>query len=119
MPDSTPERAKVTEGLRQLADYLDANPGVPVSEYTHCDLLAFTSHDYSDAASRAEVDRIAALLGAPVRDETGRGGHYKATRSFGPISYSMIHIPAEHRAAHAALMSYSGCVTPDSTLKAA
>ena len=46
----------------------------------------------------------------PVSDETGRGGHYTVTRSFGPVSYSAICVPDRRAAERRALMSYSGNV---------
>ena len=103
-------RAKVIGGLRQLADYLDAHPGVPVCPFGW-DLSIYPQ--YADDADRAaEVDRIAAILGVDVTDQTGQGGHYIASRSFGLITYEAVHIPRRHRDASKALMSYSGCVEP-------
>ena len=110
IPSDLLHRAKVIDGLVELAAYLQAHPDVPVAPYGW-DLNIYTHDD--DAACRAEVDRIAAILGAPVEDDTGRGGHYLTTRSFGLISYRAVHIPARCSAAHRALMSYRDCVTPD------
>lgn len=50
-------RTQIISGLRQLADYLQAHPGVPVNEYGW-DLHAFATTD-SDPAGRADVDEIA------------------------------------------------------------
>jgi hypothetical protein len=122
MPDNINEnqlvRARVIDGLRELADFLDTNPDLPVNEFG-CDLTAFTSSNQGDADSRAQVNQVASMLGVPARDDTAAGGHYAAVRSFGPVQYKMIYIPARCRAAHAAFMSYSGCVAPDTDLKAA
>jgi hypothetical protein len=111
IPDhETRARARVIAGLRQAADYLDAHPGVPVSE-PGWDLLAFPAPGTRDPAGRAEVDRVAAVLG--VRPGTAvPGGHYRAVRAFGPVTYQFIHITAREQAAHRALMSYSGAVIP-------
>ena len=49
----------------------------------------------------------------PVCDETGHGGHYTVTRSFGLISYSAVYVPDRRAAEHRALMSYSGTVIPE------
>jgi hypothetical protein len=85
-------RHQTITGLRALADFLEANPAVPVCEY---------GQDYSlhvrtetDASAVTEVDRIAALLGSPVRDDTGRGGHYSVVKTFGRITYRAVHIPS-------------------------
>ncbi len=98
-------------GLRQLADYLDTHPAVPVALHGW-DLLVSTHHD-RDPDGIAEVDRIAALLGVPAEDEIADGGHYSAIKVFGPVTYRAFHIPARYRAVHRALMTYAYSVTPD------
>jgi hypothetical protein len=110
IPGDLLHRAKVISGLRQLADWLDAHPGVPVSPYGW-DLSIYPQHD-DDTARAAEVDRIAAILGVTVTDQTPTGGHYTAARSFGLITYEAVYIPRRRRDACAALMSYSGCFDP-------
>lgn len=85
---STNERAALIGGLRDLADYLESNPGVPAPIYS--DVFTFPP-DGDWAVMRAEIDSIAARLGVAGR-ETG-GGHYVATRSFGPIEYRAVAIP--------------------------
>jgi hypothetical protein len=111
-PDQTP-RDQFTAGLRQLADYLDSHPAIPVAPYGW-DLLVST-HCAADPDDIAQIDRIAALLGVPVEDELADGGHYSAIKSFGPITYRAFHIPARHKAAHRALMTYADSVTPEET----
>jgi hypothetical protein len=110
IPSDLLHRAKVIDGLVELAAYLEAHPDLPVCPFGW-DLNIYT-HTGDDAASRAEVDRIAAVLGAQVQDDTGRGGHYRAGRSFGLISYAAVHVSARRSAAFGALMSYHDCVTP-------
>lgn len=89
-------RAQITDGLRQLADYLDTHPGIPLSPYGW-DLLVSTRCD-NDTEGRAEIDRIAAILGVPADDDTASRGHYTAARSFGPVRYFAYHIPAYQKA---------------------
>lgn len=103
-------RSKVIAGLRQLADYLHDHPAVPVAPFGW-DVLAHAKAD-SEQAERAEVDRIAAILGVPVTDDTAEGGHYRAIRSFGLITYEAVHIPKRCMEVYDALMSYRHCVTP-------
>ncbi len=110
IPSDLLHRTKVIDGLVELAAYLEAHPDVPVAPFGW-DLNVYTQ-DQDEAACRAEVDRIAAILGAQVRDDTGRGGHYRADRSFGLISYAAVHVTARRAAAYNALMSYHDCVTP-------
>jgi hypothetical protein len=111
VPGDLLSRAQTIAGLRELADYLQAHPGVPVRD------LGWDLNIYpqlpTEALKRAEIDRIAAVLGVPVCDETGQRGHYTVTRSFGLVSYSAICVPDRRAAEHRALMSYSGTVAPD------
>ena len=107
------DRAQIIDGLRQLADYLAAHPAVPVAPYGW-DLLV-SSHRDTDTEGIAEIDRIAAILGVTVKDDTSNGGHYTAARAFGPISYQAFHISARSKAAYRAYMTYADHVTPDNT----
>lgn len=110
-------RTQTITGLRQLADYLDQHPDIPVAPYGWS-LLTFARHD-DDAARQAEVDQVADILGAQVHDDTANGGHYTAARTFGRITYEFIHVTARSRALHRAHMSYADAVTPDDTPEAA
>jgi hypothetical protein len=110
IPGDLLHRAKVIDALVELAAYLEAHPDVPVAPFGW-DLNVYPCQD-DEAASRAEVDKIAAILGTTVKDATGRGGHYRVQRSFGLITYSAVHVPARRQAAFDALMSYQGCVAP-------
>jgi hypothetical protein len=103
-------RDQTITGLRALADFLEANPTVPVSEYGQ-DYNLYVRTD-TDASAVAEVDRIAAILGSPVRDDTRRGGHYWAVKTFGRITYRAVHIPSRAMADHEAQMSYRDNITP-------
>lgn len=104
-------RTQTIAGLRALADFLENNPGVPVREYGG-DYTVFPRAD-DDTAERAEIDRIARALGETVTNETGRGGHYSTSKTFGRITYTAIHVPTERQAAHDALMSYAPVFHPD------
>ncbi len=86
-------RRQTITGLRALADFLEANPDVPVAEYGQ-NFNIFTGHSgLDDTAAVAQVDQVAELLGVSVFDRRDRGGHYSATRSFGRIAYTITHIP--------------------------
>jgi hypothetical protein len=109
--DSDPDtRIRFISDLRQLADLLDANPGLPVPAYGH----SITVHaDSTDNGGRAQVDSVAAHLGMHVRDDTARGGHYVTGRDFGALSYRVIAIPEAAMQRHLALYTYTDCVAPD------
>jgi hypothetical protein len=97
-------RHQTIAGLRALADFLEANPGVPVNPYGWD--VSYHPRD-TDEHQAAEVDRIAALLDTVPVDDRPHGGHYTASKTFGRITYTAVHVPARRMAAHEALMSYS------------
>jgi hypothetical protein len=105
-------RDDLITGLYALAGYLTAHPDMPVpDEYTR---IAITIHATgTDADKRAEVDRIAQLLGVPVTDETADHGHYYAERAFGPIAYGAIGILSDAIRRYNAGQSYADSVIPD------
>jgi hypothetical protein len=82
------ERAGLTAGLRNLADFLDRNTGVPAPIST----VVYVFPDGSNAEMFAEIDVIAAQLGAVARAESPRG-HYTTVRYFGPVRYCAVAIP--------------------------
>jgi hypothetical protein len=53
----------------------------------------------TDNERRAGVDQAAGVLGVQAAD---RGGHYRASRRFGPVEYVAVMIPREDRAGDAA-----------------
>ena len=85
---SSAERAEFLTGLRSLIDYLECNPDVPLT--SHSVVYAFPADGEWDA-KRAEIDRIAALVGVPAARSFG--GHYLAVRAFGPVEYRAVAIP--------------------------
>jgi hypothetical protein len=86
------QRARLIAGLFDLAVFLEANPDVPAPRYT--DMLAFPSEG-ADADRCAEIDAIAARIGAEAHHEYG---HYVADRQFGPVHYRAVAIPHDHDA---------------------
>lgn len=83
-------RAKAIQGNRELWDYLEHHPEVPLPNVlagTHEHLILLGS----DAAMIAEVDRIAGELRAAPQ---WRDGRYTATRAFGGAAvYSAVAFP--------------------------
>lgn len=86
----TKQRARLIAGLLDLAAFLQANPDVPAPQYT--DVLVFPS-DGTDAERRAEIDAIAARIGAETETVCG---HYIVTRQFGPVEYRAVVIPHDN-----------------------
>ena len=79
-------KGRFVRALRELADYLDRNPAIPVPKTGETVTLHASS---ANDGGRAQVDHIAKLLDADIRDETAHGGHYWAVRQFGPIGYEI------------------------------
>jgi hypothetical protein len=102
-------KGRFTGALRELADYLDQNPAIPVPKTGETVTVHASSADYG---GRAQVDHIARLLDAGIRDETARGGHYWAVRQFGPIGYEIVAISEMPAAADRTPICYQS-VTPD------
>jgi hypothetical protein len=103
-------QGKFIRSLRELADYLDRNLVIPVPKFGATILLHAS---VAENGGRAQVDQIAGLLGADIKDDTACGGHYSAVRNFGVIGYEIVAITEHYSAVHDALMSYRGCVAPD------
>ena len=88
------QRVRLIAGLRDLADFLDQNPDVPVPR--RADLLVFPP-EASDAEMFAEIDTIAELIGSTASDADSPRGHYSAVRDFGPVQYRAVAIPYSAR----------------------
>ncbi|GAA2846674.1 hypothetical protein GCM10010517_03430 [Streptosporangium fragile] len=111
MSTDTDRRTAFITGLRDLAAFLEANPELPAPKAST--LVTYFPDHATDAEMCAEIDRIAALCGTGIDADFLPYGHYVTTLSFGPVRYEATAILADARARHDALMSYHGCVTPD------
>ncbi|GII95777.1 hypothetical protein [Sinosporangium siamense] len=109
----TDHRKALTNGLRDLADFLDSNPGIPVP--LHGVPIHYFPPTADDAEMTAAIDQIASLLGSPVSQDY----HYKTGIPFGPVVYEAIAVFAAKRAQYEADSTYFGCVTPDNADAAA
>ncbi|GGV33946.1 hypothetical protein GCM10010182_67210 [Actinomadura cremea] len=97
-------RDEYIKGLRDLADFIESHPELPLP--TGSSVGPYVTG--TDEEERAEVDRIATILGVTASGDT----HYIASRSFGPVTYEAIAIAADHMARYDALMSYRNVVEP-------
>ena len=102
--DPATRQAFIT-GLRDLADYLDRHPVVPVPAHGTEIYLSATLIDYGGCA---QVDHFARQTGVPVTDNTAHGGHYQAVRSFGPVGYRMTALSAARMTVYQAEASLNG-----------
>ncbi|HUY52506.1 MAG TPA: hypothetical protein VMV92_43530 [Streptosporangiaceae bacterium] len=91
------QRRSLIAGLRDLADFLERGPEVPAPRWA--DVMVFPPTT-TDEEMRAEIDMIAALIGAEIGDMTADQGHYVASRKFGPVQFEAVGIPARSRTCH-------------------
>lgn len=86
------DRTAFLAGLRELVDFLTANPAVVVPRNASAIVLV----DAADpAARRAGVESVAAPLG--VQTEDIGLGYFDARRDFGPVSFGVVGVPPEDR----------------------
>ncbi len=106
------DRTEIVGALRQLADWLDANPEVPVNPWGW-DLMVFPAGPGDDIAGQAEISRVAALMAVTAASTDSDKTDWIALRRFGPITYQAIYITSRRMRSHQTLMSYSGDVPAD------
>ncbi|TYB53441.1 hypothetical protein FXF51_49200 [Nonomuraea sp. PA05] len=105
------DRDVLIAGLIALAGFLKANPQVPTS-VAPVIIRGFPANGPDDQL-RAEVDKVAALLGTGIDPDHLPHGHYMTGISFGPVTYEFTAILAVARARHAAVDSYRDCIQTD------
>ncbi len=105
-----PERAELVAGLRSLADYLAADPSVPVPP--HGWRVAVYAEG-TDSEQFAQVDLVAEIIGEQPADRRTATGHHSVQRSFGPVSYEFTAISEWRMTQYRAGMSYAASVVPD------
>lgn len=91
------DRAAHIKGLRDLADWLEANPDIPIGASNQTALQYSIAaygdwkHDFHAACN--ELNRVAALIGEDVIDIGAPGsGWRKVKRTFGPVAYQAVAI---------------------------
>lgn len=107
------DRDALIAGLIALAGFLKAHAQVPTS-VSPVTIRAFPANG-SDDDMRAEVDKVAALLGTEIDPDHLPYDHYMTGIDFGPVRYEFTAILATARARHAAADSYRNCIQTDTT----
>lgn len=90
----------VIQGLWESADA--ALRGIPFPLIVD---IHYSPHRGSDAEKRAEIDRIAAMLGVAPEYSAG-GERYSVTRRFSAVRYSALMVSAQAATQHDVLMKY-------------
>ncbi len=107
------DRDALIAGLISVAGFLKAHPQVPTS-IAPVIIRAFPANGPDDEM-RAEVDKVAAVLGTEIDADHLPYDHYMTGIGFGPVRYEFIAILATARARHAAVDSYRECIQTDDT----
>jgi len=115
-PTAANHRAALIAGLRDLADFLEVNPAMPVPSRFTPQTISVVPDGDTDDERRAVVDRVAAVLGTKTYDDHG---HYGTGRKFGPVEYRAFAISEAAWADHAARNSYNGSIRLDDEAVAA
>jgi hypothetical protein len=111
MFSTDPEQRKAfTAGLRQLADFIDADPGVPVPYYG---TTIFVLADLAEHGGVEQIEALAGLFQVPLVIDPESLDRFAARRQFGPVTYEAVTHTAISMVLHRALHTYDGCVTPD------
>jgi hypothetical protein len=104
------KREAFIAGLRDLADFLAAHPGVAVSEQATS--IGPTAYgDYDDETR--QIEAFAAAAGLEVTDDRPSGGKIQASRAFGPVTYHAFTYSLARLAETDARNSYAGNVQVD------
>ncbi|WP_169953722.1 hypothetical protein [Microbispora sp. H11081] len=114
---TTDHRTATVAGLRALADFLEGNPALPIPRSSIS--VTYFPDRADDAIMRAEIDRIAGLLGAEIDPGRLPYSHYRTGLDFGPVRYEALAILADARARHEAVTSYEDCIVPETTVNPA
>lgn len=110
MTTSPAAREAFIAGLRDLADFLAANPAVPVPVNR---TVVHVQPYGSDEEEAAGIDAFAAAAGVGVLDERHGGhysGRYSAILEFGPVAYMAFTYTAATLAESDARRSYENNV---------
>lgn len=105
-PEKLDERAEAIAGMREMADWLESNPDVPLDRYVFSGQLHVGNQrnvrGKDEAAMFAELARIAAAMGVEpdLRDEPG-ASHPHATKTFrGGVKYHAVYVTEAYRRGH-------------------
>jgi hypothetical protein len=85
------QRIAYITALRDLADWLEANPDVPVPSYGHDLQLSLCG---TEEQRRQDMQDMGAVFGSAPVDPYGDGTHLEVAKQFGPIKY-FVHFASE------------------------
>lgn len=106
----TPDRLAYINSLRNLADFLDTNPDIPIPDVT---LTANYYPHGTDEEICDQVNRVARLLSADIDTHGLAFGHISTGIAFGLAEYKAVGLLSSTRAHRAARHSHADSITHD------
>lgn len=97
-------------GLRDLADFVAANPAVAVPGHGAEIMLIPPGSDEDGARA---ITAFAEAVGAQLQDDRAASGALRASRAFGPVLYIALTYTAAALAKSSARYSYADCIQVD------
>jgi hypothetical protein len=96
-PAEVDKRAATIAGLREMADWLEANPSVYVDkDSAELSMFAWQSngrYGMSDEEQAAEIRRVAEIIGSDPTEGKPGGPHSRVVKTFsGGVKYELIHV---------------------------
>lgn len=83
-------RDDMIKGLREMADWLEANPAAPIAPFESARIQHTVDYDAAGLeTAHRHLDHIGEQLGLPARMSYG---HYGVTKEFGPVRYIAVAI---------------------------
>ncbi|GAA1506417.1 hypothetical protein GCM10009677_43630 [Sphaerisporangium rubeum] len=110
----TPDRLAYINSLRDLADFLDTNPDIPLPDGT---LTATYYPRGTDEEICDQVTHVARLMSADINAHDLVYGHVSTSVSFGLAEYKAVGILAAARARWDARRSYADSITLNPTTR--
>ena len=92
-------RKQVIDDLREMLDWLEAHPDVPLDRYGA--RLGYSISGEQDERGHRTVADIATALDSTVKTS---GSHHRATRSWGVATYEATYIDRDHMAEYSEFM---------------
>jgi hypothetical protein len=103
-PPDIGRHAAAIKGMANLSAFLQTHPALPLAADWSGDPFTVFVLGGTDEQNRAEVDRIAAILGVPAEWMRGSRRHYSAVRRFGGgITYRALAIDSSYKTASAGI----------------
>jgi|SRR5690349_19500337 len=112
VPEGDEARMALVAGLRQLADFYEQHPELPVPLYPK---FLHNIHVDNDEAGIEQVQAMAAVLGVPVTyDDTGAEVEVR----LGALEFKPYYLTRQHMADYVQRISYNQVVQPDRSVAA-